>query len=154
MGKLDADASTNKDLLPPVAVFRAGDEIALTMQVGGQDLDECKWRLTPEQGKVLRGDIGPDNRIELPTTLPMGYHQLAVLRKRKVLAECRVIVTPQRCFEPEVVRNGGKLWGTSVQLYTLRSERNCVITSYSIHYTKLYEGTRAELDGEQTRVKP
>ena len=114
MGKLEVDASTSKELLPPVAVFRAGDEIALTLQFDGQDLDECKWRLTPEQGKVVRGDIGPDNRIVLPATLPMGYHQLAVLRKRKVLAECRVIVTPQRCFEPEVIRSGGKLWGTSV----------------------------------------
>ena len=37
---------------------------------------------------------------------------------------CRVIVAPRRCFEPDALLTGKKLWGACVQLYTLRSDRN------------------------------
>ena len=36
----------------------------------------------------------------------------------------RVIVAPKRCYEPDALLAGKKLWGACVQLYTLRSENN------------------------------
>ena len=35
-----------------------------------------------------------------------------------------MIVAPKRCYEPEALLAGKKLWGACVQLYTLRSENN------------------------------
>ncbi|WP_183063351.1 4-alpha-glucanotransferase, partial [Salmonella enterica] len=37
---------------------------------------------------------------------------------------CRIIVAPPRCYEPQALLEGKKLWGACVQLYTLRSEKN------------------------------
>jgi hypothetical protein len=35
-----------------------------------------------------------------------------------------VIVAPKRCYEPQALLEGKKLWGACVQLYTLRSDSN------------------------------
>jgi 4-alpha-glucanotransferase len=39
-------------------------------------------------------------------------------------SRCTLVISPSRCFEPQAVREGQKLWGVSVQLYTVRSREN------------------------------
>ena len=64
--------------------------------------------------------------------LPIGYHRLtlrcldeqigATIPLEGLAAD--LIVAPARAFEPDWALSGQRLWGFSVQVYTLRSERN------------------------------
>src|SRR5690606_27126390 len=42
-----------------------------------------------------------------------------------------LIVAPARCFEPEALQAGERLWGVAVQLYTLRSRANWGIGDFA-----------------------
>ncbi len=57
--------------------------------------------------------------------LPLGYHSITVkTAKNRDIKDIRVICCPTACYKPESIRNGKKVWGPSVQLYTLKSEKN------------------------------
>ena len=60
--------------------------------------------------------------IEAP--LPHGYHQITLLHDTLTLAAGRLIKAPDACYTPDVIAQGKKIWGLSVQLYCVRSERN------------------------------
>lgn len=115
------DLPVENGLLPPVCVFRQGELPRILLQ--DCVTDTCHWRLQPESGKPLRGGVA-HGFLTLPDDLPAGYHKLCLLQGRKVIAESRVIVAPARCYEPEAIRQGKKIWGACVQLYTLRSDEN------------------------------
>lgn len=91
------------------------------LQVGGQG--DYQWQFDSEQGKAYRGDVSAGEMLVLPASLPEGYHHLRLTQGEKQWA-CRVIIAPKRCYEPEALRRGEKLWGACVQLYTLRSAHN------------------------------
>lgn len=55
--------------------------------------------------------------------MPEGYHTLTLTQDEQ-RTHCRIIVAPPRCYEPQALLEGKKLWGACVQLYTLRSEKN------------------------------
>ena len=61
--------------------------------------------------------------VQVPEYLPLGYHNLAV-KGKGLSAEAGLIVVPEVCYEPEAMRQGKKIWGSGIQLYTVRSERN------------------------------
>jgi 4-alpha-glucanotransferase len=61
--------------------------------------------------------------LELPAG-PLGYHTLSLTLDTGLSAEVRVIVAPERCYEPAALARGERVWGIAVQLYSLRSERN------------------------------
>lgn len=61
--------------------------------------------------------------VTVPEYLPLGYHTLAV-RGKSIAAEAGLIVVPEVCYEPEAMKQGKKIWGSGIQLYTVRSERN------------------------------
>ncbi|MEW7000185.1 hypothetical protein M5585_04535 [Serratia ureilytica] len=65
------------------------------------------------------GRVGARKTLTLPGDLPAGYHQLTLSQGARQWS-CRVIVAPRRCFEPNALLTGKKLWGACVQLYTLR----------------------------------
>ncbi len=62
-----------------------------------------------------------------------GYHRLRLqcLEQPALQAETQLIVAPPRAFEPDWVQRGERLWGLSLQLYTLRSARNWGIGDFS-----------------------
>jgi hypothetical protein len=64
--------------------------------------------------------------------LPEGYHTLTLTQDGDRW-HCRVIVAPARCYEPQALKDGKKLWGTCVQLYTLRSEKNWGLATSAIY---------------------
>ncbi|MGY0216061.1 4-alpha-glucanotransferase [Endozoicomonadaceae bacterium StTr2] len=73
--------------------------------------------------------------LEMPEDLPLGYHKLS-LRNRNLEADCYLIVTPPTCHEPDFLKpddkdRAEKIWGCSIQLYTLRSETNWGIGDFS-----------------------
>ncbi len=61
--------------------------------------------------------------IVLSDCLPLGYHSLTV-SGAGLSAEGSLIVVPEVCFEPEAMKQGKKIWGSGVQLYSVRSQRN------------------------------
>lgn len=69
--------------------------------------------------------------VELKTDLPMGYHRINVCQNGNTLASSAIIKVPERCFIPDDIQKGKKIWGLSVQLYCLRSRKNWGIGDFS-----------------------
>ncbi|CAH0537826.1 4-alpha-glucanotransferase [Vibrio marisflavi] len=132
-----ADKKHKTEVLEPVLVVQKGQavEVALNLGVSARESD-FSWQLNTEQGEVLEGylqsQIVRDERAEggalvfsISTELGFGYHELLVKRKRrKSPYKMTIICTPESCFKQEALQNGKKLWGPSVQLYTLRTQHN------------------------------
>jgi 4-alpha-glucanotransferase len=76
------------------------------------------WRGEVEGAWITR------RRFELPLELEPGYHELELRIGAGTAGRCLMILSPPECYEPPVVRAGGRLWGLAVQLYTLRSQSN------------------------------
>lgn len=117
MHKTDAKASGAP--VPNVKVFTAGKKMPLAVEGRG----EFSWLLTTEEGHQHKGHVTGGKTLNLPAKLPEGYHTLTLTRDDQRF-HCRVIVAPKRCYEPQALREGKKLWGACVQLYTLRSDSN------------------------------
>ena len=105
--------------VPNVQVFTAGTKMALPLEGHG----EFSWQLTTEEGKQHHGHAPAGKKLALPARLPEGYHDLTVSQNERAW-QCRVIVAPKRCYEPDALLQDKKLWGACVQLYTLRSAHN------------------------------
>ncbi|MBS5773928.1 MAG: 4-alpha-glucanotransferase [Enterobacter cloacae] len=105
--------------VPAVQVFIHGKKKRLVLSGKGQ----YQWQLTTEAGKTYQGEVSGGDDLPLPGGLALGYHSLTLTQKKQQWT-CRVIIAPARCYEPQALRDGKKLWGACVQLYTLRSENN------------------------------
>ncbi|MHA7848984.1 4-alpha-glucanotransferase [Serratia sp. D1N4] len=119
------DAMSNASLrseaapLPLVKVFYHGNPVALPLGGSG----EYHWVLQCEDGSQQQGRASARKTLTLAGKLPLGYHQLQLTQGEQQW-QCRLIVAPKRCYEPQALLTGKKLWGACVQLYTLRSDRN------------------------------
>ena len=106
------------------------------------------WRLVEEGGAVHEGTCRPAGlraiergtlsgtafvagALPLPAPLPHGYHHLSLLHGATVLASCRLIVAPPRCYLPQALQGEGRVWGATAQLYAVRSERNWGIGDFT-----------------------
>ena len=125
------------EVLAPVKVIRAGEPMQVELHLGASArVSDFSWRLETEQGEVFEGwlqsQLVADERDEgqplvfaLPNDLTWGYHKLTVSRKRrKSPYEMTLIVTPTACYKQTALLNNKKLWGTSVQLYSVRTQHN------------------------------
>ncbi|MDA5495859.1 4-alpha-glucanotransferase [Yersinia intermedia] len=113
------DTQTESAPLPVVKVFTFGSPMQLPMAGSG----DYHWQLQTEKGELHQGRISAKKTLTLPSSLPQGYHRL-ILEQGLQQWQCSIIVAPKRCYEPDALLAGKKLWGACVQLYTLRSERN------------------------------
>ncbi len=97
-------------------------------QRGHQPLDG----LPLDAVRVLDGLAFERRVFELPVGLPEGYHRLtlAVTGSVEPPLETTVVVAPRRCWSPDDVASGERLWGVSCQLYALRSPRNWGLGNY------------------------
>ncbi|HUI98946.1 MAG TPA: 4-alpha-glucanotransferase, partial [Usitatibacter sp.] len=106
------------------------------------------WRIAEEGGELREerfdplsleriGDFQCDAwrasafRLPLPADLPEGYHRITVLAGAATLGEGLVAVAPERCYLPPPIADGARVWGTTVQLYGLRSSRNAGIGDFT-----------------------
>ena len=75
------------------------------------------------------GELGLDGEkitrrlLPLPAGAHLGYHKL-ILRSGGLRSESRLILCPDRAFQPEFLASGGKAGGIAVSVYGLRSNRN------------------------------
>jgi 4-alpha-glucanotransferase len=102
------------------------------LEEGGERRAEIRaWDL-PERGSYARdGKWFVLRDLQLPEDLPPGYHRLHLDLEYAGRDECPLIVTPAKCFEPETLTAGRRLWGVAVQLYTLRSPHNWGIGDFT-----------------------
>ncbi|MDP1933060.1 MAG: 4-alpha-glucanotransferase [Gammaproteobacteria bacterium] len=146
--------------LPSVVVLTPGGRDSLELRLPVQSLhSRWQWRVMSEDGREFAQDFIPADAPESAQicidgitysarqlslspysngALQSGYHQL-FLRCRDneqpsnvetEIAIC-LIVAPARCHEPAWVGEGQRLWGFSVQLYSLRSTRNWGMGDFS-----------------------
>ncbi len=131
-----AEKKHKKEVLEAVKVVRDNEPLHVELHLGkSARISEFSWKLTTEEGEVLEGylqsQVISDDRVDGGTllfslpTLKWGYHSLEIIRKRrKAPYVMTLIVTPQACYKQDAINDGKKLWGPSVQLYTLRTAHN------------------------------
>ncbi len=140
--------------LPPVLVVRADEVPAVPFSLALPDLQAGRahrWVLTAEDGAKLSGEFLPDtlrnlgNRnfggvefqrgeLDLPLLTQPGYFRLEVEQPgRESLPETAMslIVTPLCCYQPAAVNGERHVWGPTVPLFALRSDRNWGIGDFS-----------------------
>ena len=136
-------------VLAPVVVLRPSRSRQVAFTVFHPLLEKVLWRVELESGESRAGEVCPgalpvlaERQIdhlaycrlgfELPGDLPLGYHHLTLsMPDGQTLGETRLIVVPERCYEPESITQGRRMWGLSIQLYGLRSTRNWGIGDFT-----------------------
>ena len=135
--------------LNPVQVVRNTQEINLAVRLPIELVnDDHTLTVTCENGDVLTHQFTPVDQemttmahiddvefheyvLTLPLDLPLGYHDVALSADDDEFARPRLIVAPEACYTPKEIREGKKIWGLSVQLCCVRSEKNWGIGDFS-----------------------
>jgi 4-alpha-glucanotransferase len=137
----EAEAARWRRFLPPVAAAR-GERIGIEINVSARDFgSSIVWSVLLEDGtrragatstadcaEIWRGEFEGSwitrRRFDLPFALPPGYHELEAALAGRAAEHCLLIASPLQCYEPAPIIGGRRLWGVTVQLYTLRSQDN------------------------------
>lgn len=135
------------EVLPPVAVKHQNSEWALDVRLPEKKLPKkLKLVIDLESGEKLEisrttseltvlekisisGTEIVKLALDLPEFIPLGYHQASLTGALKE-ESCSLIVVPETCYEPEELLNGGKIWGSGIQLYSVRSRQNWGMGDY------------------------
>ncbi len=137
-------SSWRQGLPPVVAVSESAREWSLPLRLPSSS-NQIRWRLREETGVLHEGQIDTrslpelarieldgvvwcERRLSFALRLPQGYHRLSV---SSLTGETLVVIAPERCYRPEALQNGGRIWGAAVQLYALRTKRNWGIGDFS-----------------------
>ena len=87
---------------------------------------EVAWRLTLEDGMTREGHAAAAHESGMSLALeplPAGYHRLHI-EADGTTADAWVIAAPEAGFLPDALRNGGRGFGITAQVYGLRSSSN------------------------------
>ncbi|HEY5714816.1 MAG TPA: 4-alpha-glucanotransferase [Psychromonas sp.] len=138
-------------LLPPVSVFQKNKTYTLDVCLPIDFVtDNLLYKIITEDKKEITLTLSAINypllatkeisdvefqfyQISLALDLPFGYHSLSLYEQGndEALATMSLIITPQSCYTPEAILQGKKNWGTSVQLYCVKSDSNWGIGDFS-----------------------
>ncbi len=145
------ESSEWRRMLPHVAILRENDtpRIPLSVRQGDESIRHIAVRFTEEGGSERTWDVrGADmprgevreiagtsferRFLDLPQRLPIGYHRLSLLSEDGgEEIESSVIVAPARCWLTPALADHSRVWGLSIQLYGLRSDRNWGIGDFT-----------------------
>jgi 4-alpha-glucanotransferase len=146
--QFEREAARWRSLLPQAAVIHPGRS-SVDVAMADDDLDRTlDWRIVLEGGgqvsgrascrelaEVERGELDGRGHTRRSLPLPMdvahGYHSLRATLGGGAEMECPLVVAPRACVEPAALREGRRLWGVAVQLYTLRSTGNWGIGDFA-----------------------
>ncbi|SJL84372.1 4-alpha-glucanotransferase [Vibrio palustris] len=124
------------DVVPSVRVYRQGEPIIFPVNLPNDSaVDDWSWQLTTEQGEQHQGALSELISLEepaselinvtVPVEVELGYHELTLTHlDASASYAMRVINAPSQCYKQPELTQGKKLWGPSVQLYTLKSAHN------------------------------
>jgi 4-alpha-glucanotransferase len=151
-------------VLPPAVVIRPSRDSRIAITVLRPLLPTVIWRLRLEAGGEITGETSLPGlpvleerslgglhfarlSLSLPEDVPTGYHRLQIEKTDgHAIGECRLIVVPERCFEPESLSRGDRLWGLAVQLYSVRSNRNWGVGDFSDLVTLIRKSAAMGMD--------
>lgn len=124
--------------LPPVVVLRPHTLYGFMFREHADALGSfIHWTIALESGGTLSGEAvlkkavpsgitgskTVDFAVPFRDTIPLGYHRLSVVwnggHHHTIL-----IQSPDAAYRPDSLSEGQRIWGPSIQLYTLRSDRN------------------------------
>ncbi|MEM6531152.1 MAG: 4-alpha-glucanotransferase [Myxococcota bacterium] len=124
--------------LEPVAVVRPGEPGRATWTVPHRETENTfEWTLLLEDGTQRTGQVPAsecpvieEGRYDDKRALPLpavatGYHRLRIADR-----ECLVICAPEQAYRPEQL-DRSRVWGPTIQLYAVRSERNWGIGDFA-----------------------
>jgi 4-alpha-glucanotransferase len=121
--------------LAPTILLTAGSaphEVPVSLganQLGAEQVgSHAALRIQLEGGgavdlEVAIGEILATKHVRLPDDLPLGYHELSLQIAGESWPASRLIVCPERAFEPPWLSEG-RAAGLAISLYGLRSRRN------------------------------
>lgn len=131
-----------KELLEPITVLSPlRGSWGVNIYVKSHELAQRgKWHLALEDGSERSGEVNLDflaqtgdywmegvqhvrRVVPMPSDLPLGYHTLT-FEVNGAKRSQPLIVTPKTSFQPAPMARGDKVWGTAIQLYTLKSATN------------------------------
>lgn len=124
------------EVLADVKVVRYGESVEIELHLGiSARVSDFSWRLIAEDENVYEGwlqsQLIRDSRAEggpLVFSLPKlecGYHQIELTRKRRKSPYLMtLIVAPATCYKQQALEDNKKIWGTSIQLYSVRTSHN------------------------------
>ena len=127
--------------IPRALVVQQGEPVVLRLPaVKPNDATSLAWTLETEGGATESGtadlaslwqQAGPAAGAgAISWTVPFGsqpvagYHRMSLRIGANAVIPLRLIVTPPQCFQPQALHNDQRLWGITLQLYTLRSSGN------------------------------
>ncbi|MBF0144700.1 MAG: glycogen debranching protein GlgX [Magnetococcales bacterium] len=147
------EAQWRRPLEPSLVVHGLKGEIHIPIVVKAKYLHNVfEWAFVEEDGKLSHGRIDLkecplDDEIELedrkyqrrlfalPVKVPLGYHRFEITGtglSGSDKATMALIRVPEQCYMPEAMNNDdGRIWGTAVQLYALKSPRSWGIGDFS-----------------------
>jgi 4-alpha-glucanotransferase len=135
-------------LLPPVAIVRRAPRSVAVNVPADALAAQLAWQVLLADGTRREG-AGPAGALQelerhvvagrewtrrvlaVAEDLPTGRHVLQATLDGHDATECALVVAPARCFEPEALHAGERLWGVAVQLYTLRTRDNWGIGDFA-----------------------
>ncbi len=138
--------------LPPVKVLRVDEMLNIPFSLlKGSAEQPHRWILTPEEGAAITGEFLPtelpklDDRcldgkdfirvdLSLQPISKQGYYRLEIEQQGRAIelqGIMTLIVAPVTCYQPKAVKEENRVWGPTVQLYSLRSRRNWGIGDFS-----------------------
>ena len=139
-----------RQIVAPAVVCRQNDlPIRLTLTLNSSQIDSAiSWALNPESGQHQHGewkinaldavdeaDVEGTRLMRFEVTLPglteFGYHHLVIKAGDGGEAQTTLIVAPETCYQPPELADGKKIWGISLQLFSLRSKRNWGIGDFT-----------------------
>lgn len=144
--------------IAPVIVLNQGIDNSVDLRFSREQLHTVHiWKIQWEGGQTSESEFTPSalqeqesadiggehisaRRLYLSEleTAPLGYHELTIATKdvaqnalEKFEITSSLIIAPQRCYEPDWSTEGRRVWGFSVQLYSVRSESNWGMGDFS-----------------------
>jgi len=126
------DAAIQFSLSLPSSIIFDSPEWRLELE-NGERLSNRGASIRPAETRVINGVPHTRYSVEIPIALPLGYHQLQIRNAAtpEPLAAIQIIVCPRQCFQPLALADGRRIWGLTVQLYALRSQRNWGIGDFT-----------------------
>ncbi len=136
-------------VLPPAVVVRPSRSRVIGVTLLRPLPARIAWRIELEEGGDHADSFQPDElpvldekpldelhfcrlAFELPAGIPLGYHRIRLTAENGApLADSSLIIVPEHCYEPPAMAAGRRLWGLSLQLYSLRSSRNWGIGDFT-----------------------
>ena len=136
-------------IAPTLVQQKNSSPVHLTLTLNETQVNAgVSWELQLESGQSYEGQWHIDSQqaidecavneihlkkfdLSLDAVIDIGYHQLIIRPRGGTAIPVSLIITPATCYLPTKLAGDGKIWGLSLQLYTLRSRRNWGIGDFA-----------------------